>query len=211
MKKICNIDKITDLFDSWKDAHKTDEEYEKYKTEGIDKNYFCYDGIINEGDFCGLLFICKESHIDKDEPIDKDNYFWLREVAKGEKKPGLFGTRLSIIANAYFNNNEGLSVLKKVALVNLNKRGGKSSTEYKKLDIYTKKYATYIAKEIDIIKPKVIVLCGTKTLFDTYISKKLDKYKSEYSPKIISLYHPSYKRISHKNYLNDFLNQNKQL
>ncbi len=47
-----------------------------------------------------------------------------------------------------------------IGYMNLNKRGGFSKTNYNQLKGYVRKYHRFILKEIEIIAPKVIVLCG---------------------------------------------------
>ena len=205
--------KLKKLFEEWKEAHnhESDSEYRSYKITDIKKDSFCNDGIICEEKFDGLLFIGKESHIDGDRIAITDDSFWLRKVANNEKKPQLFGTRLTMIANAYFygnytdidTNKKDNGVLSKTAILNLNKRGGKSSTSYNSLRIYTEKYSDKIIEEIKIINPKIIVVCGVKELFDSLIKEKINNTNIKY----IYLKHPSYRRISHKNYLADFQNQ----
>lgn len=201
-------DELNNLFVEWKKAHENEsnDEYKNYRVDNIDKNSFCNDGIICEEKFNGLMFICKESHIK-----DDNTGFWLKKVSDNDDvKPYLFGTRLILTANAFFSgnytdidSNRDCNVLKQVALLNLNKRGGKNNTNNKSLEQYTYKYVDYIEKEISIINPATIILCGTGDLFNKYIKSKFD-YNSV---KLIYLKHPSYRCISHLNYLKELKKQ----
>ena len=191
-------EKLKNLFDEWKNAHneESDKKYNAYRIDNIEKSSFCYDGIVCEKQFDGLLFIGKESNIGS-KHTNLNDYFWLKEVAYNHENPYLFGTRLIMITNAYENGNKtGINekpcdVLKKTALINLNKRGGKSSASFKSLKKYTEKYLDKIVKEIEIINPKTIVICGVKDLFDSLIKDKIGNGNIQY----IYLKHPSYRRI----------------
>ena len=46
------------------------------------------------------------------------------------------------------------------AYLNINKRGGFSSCDQSKLAVYAERYHLFIQKEISIIHPKHIVVCG---------------------------------------------------
>lgn len=172
------------------------------------------------------LFISKESNIENKNDqgpfrADGDN-FWLRDVCFQKQEPSIFSNRLAMFANAIYSLdfervNKCHDILNKVAFMNLNKRGGLSESrretntnkskgktntnkskgetipEYKE---YTKKYACFIKREIDMIEPDIIICCGSG-LRD--LLGKIGICSPRYT--IIEVYHPSYWRISDKFHL----------
>lgn len=80
--------------------------------------------------------------------------------------------------------------LKGTAVINLNKRGGEKSTNNRILNKYCEKYALFIRREIEIIKPDVIVWCAWKSL-------GYDKLVPENIP-VINMYHTAHIRMSNK-------------
>ena len=80
--------------------------------------------------------------------------------------------------------------LKGTAVINLNKRGGGRSTNNTILRKYCKKYALFIRREIEIIKPDVVVWCAWK-------STGYEKIVPENIP-VINMYHTAHTRMSNK-------------
>lgn len=104
--------------------------------------------------------------------------------------------------------NKCHDILNKVAFMNLNKRGGLSGSKPKTIPghthkskpktiytQYTLKYASFIKREIDMIKPDIIICCGSG-LRD--LLGEIGICSPRYT--IIEVYHPSY-RISDKRHL----------
>lgn len=105
-----------------------------------------------------------------DEPL-----FWLREVVRCKEKdrsdyfPGKNspGTAEKTAQTKYFNClSQVLKYLKvdtelsNCAYLNINKRGGFSSCDQSRLAVYAERYQMFIQKEIRIIQPEHIVICG---------------------------------------------------
>lgn len=201
---------IENLFAEWQalQQKESDEEYLTYGASEIAKDSFTYDGVINPPEYAKqgtkYLFISKESNIENEKDqrpfrSDGDN-FWLRDVClqkeKPQKpKPSMFSNRLAMFANAIYSLdfesvNKCHDVLNKVAFMNLNKRGGLSGSKGKTITEYTKKYAGFIKREIDMIKPDIIICCGSG-LRD--LLGEIGICSPRYT--IIEVYHPSY-RIS---------------
>lgn len=201
---------IENLFVEWQalQQKESDEEYLTYGASEIAKDSFTYDGVINPPEYAKqgtkYLFISKESNIENEKDqrpfrSDGDN-FWLRDVClqkeKPQKpKPSMFSNRLAMFANAIYSLdfesvNKCHDVLNKVAFMNLNKRGGLSGSKGKTITEYTKKYAGFIKREIDMIKPDIIICCGSG-LRD--LLGEIGICSPRYT--IIEVYHPSY-RIS---------------
>lgn len=125
----------------------------------------------------------------------------MRSVYQDKVRPNQFSKRISIMANAFLNDNfeeleKDSSILKNIAFINLNKRGGFSTCNWETIEGYVKKYADNIRREIDIISPDMIICCGKgiKNLLSNHISN-ISQFK------ICEIIHPSYYFISDYNYL----------
>lgn len=194
--------KIETLFSEWKEEQTKEfsDSYAKYGAKNVSKYSFIYDGIvcpeIFENQNERILFISKESNYggaDKDyEFCASGDDFWLRNVYFGNCSETMFSQRLSLLSNAIINNdfisiNKNHKSLEKVCFINLNKRGGYSQSYWKTIREYTKTYGKYIAREINIINPTLIVCCGK------WLKYYLEKFVVEPNKyKIIEVYHPSY-------------------
>ena len=201
--KIENCNTLDELFELWKmaQAEETDESYNAYKYGKVDKTSFLPDGIIDEESFSKVdkkvLFIAKEANWggnNKDTEVnEKDDPFWLQSVVNDVWDKTNFSNGIAMLYNAFITGNYDKinyehSLLRNIAFMNLNKRGGYNYSSYDTLYGYTKKYSEFIAREIEIINPDTIICCSDTVthLFNTFI--ELDSIK----PKIISVFHPSY-------------------
>lgn len=105
-----------------------------------------------------------------DEPL-----FWLREVVRCKEKDrsdyfpdkNSPGTAEKTAQTKYFNClSQVLKHLKvdtelsNCAYLNINKRGGFASCDQSRLAVYAERYQMFIQKEIRIIQPEHIVICG---------------------------------------------------
>lgn len=209
------------LFEIWKEAQEkeTDNEYDKYKFGNVDKNSFCVDGIVDtsvSNNQRELLFIAKECNCGgKDISSYVNNQsdkFWLNEICQNENSKGrsIFSDRLAMLANAYYNNDftnalekkKNYDYLKLVSFINLNKRGGYSRSNSKTIKTYTKIYSKFIAEEINILAPDLIVCCGREVY--SYFTKYVLEHISNKKQKIIFQYHPSCWAVSDENYIRRF-------
>ena len=109
------------------------------------------------------------------------------------------------MTNAYYDNNfscvnKSLDNLQKIAYMNINKSGGSSRTNTTKLWEYANYHKDYILKEIELIDPNLIVCCGKLVyeIITDILGTKINDHK------VIEVYHPSYYRISDKEYLQRF-------
>ena len=188
------------LFDEWRKRHIS----EDYSNDKISKNNFIPDGIIDEASYMQspkkILFIAKEAAcLDKTEKTTaEENFeaaqkdgFWCRRVVLGEEKRGThFSSGLALLASALLNKNfetpqKNLSVLRYVAFMNINKRGGFTECKTKLLRDYAKKYKDLIDREIRIISPDIIVCCGSD------VRDCLSGVDSCKSLPVLEVYHPS--------------------
>ena len=105
--------------------------------------------------------------------------------------------------------------LKKIAFMNLNKRGGFGNIQGENFLKYIETYKDYIRREIEIINPDVIVWCACNTYKKKYMDAIFDdKYKNVWQQKelvlnkkeipILRMWHPSVRAKSMEKYLNKF-------
>ena len=190
---------IENLFAEWQALQQKES---NYGASEIAKDSFTYDGVIDPPEYAKqdtkYLFISKESNIknkNDQRPYRADgDIFWLRDVCFQKQKPKIFSKRLAMLANAIYSLdfesvNKCHDILNKVAFMNLNKRGGLSGSKWKTIQEYTKKYAGFIKREIDMIEPDIIICCGSGL-------KQLLEDNGVSSPQytIIEVYHPSYRK-----------------
>lgn len=162
---------LDELFEEWKEAHKSEDDESCKKTfpkkdgESPDisnfKSSFCPDGFLSNGTFNGVLIIQKEPNvfnIDKGKCIAETNdFFWFRD---GEEENDYYLKTYRNKAKKYLDKIIPDCKLKTCAYMNLNKRGGYGITTDSQLSNYVKKYKEFIADEIQIIKPTLIICCG---------------------------------------------------
>ena len=188
-------DTIKELFSLWK------------KREG--HQFFCEDGIIDEKTFkkenTKLLFIAKESNVPKD---GENNFFWLKAVAFNEKgvKKAIASFRISLMANAYFNNdfeiaNTDHNVLKRIAYMNINKCGGTNKSIDSELEEYAQNFKSFITREIELISPDIIFCCSD-IVYD--IIKNIVKIENK---KLLKVHHISNFTISYQKVLECLKNE----
>ena len=187
------------LFDEWRKRHIS----EDYSNDKISKNNFIPDGIIDEASYMQspkkILFIAKEAAcLDKTEKTTaEENFeaaqkdgFWCRRVVLEGEGGTRFSSGLALLANAILNENfetpeKDISALRYVAFMNINKRGGFTSCQTRRLAAYAKKYKDLIDREIKIISPDIIVCCGMG------VRGCLSGVDSCKSLPVLEVYHPS--------------------
>ena len=134
--------------------------------------------------------------------LAQNDGFWCRKVAFGEEKVSPFSRKLALLANVLMTGNfedlnTDIDILKYVAFMNLNKRGGFTKCHQRILREYVQKYRDLIEEEIKIISPDIIVCCGVGIRDD--LLKKYVHIPDEDIP-VLEVYHPSY-AISYENFL----------
>ena len=188
---------LNDLFLEWENSNST---YE---------NKFMKDGIINEEVFDSekskILFIAKEPN-DPTQNTGDFREWWSTEIKYN------FSIRISEWAYGILNDfppiaeipndlNSRISVLSRIAFMNLKKIGGGSRTEPSELERVIRKDCDFIQREIEIINPHIIVggIGDTelwKIIFPTInlVNSGNDITIGRFGNyKIISFYHPSYR------------------
>ena len=163
------------LFDLWKSAQSTDEDNENNPNSRVADNIFCPDGFLSKSQKqgpCPVLFICRESHVDDNASSDQE--FWMQKVANDDDKSFYNSLHDRHAKSAYTKYNNCLDGLlekynakynKKCSLnncsyMNINKRGGSSKCDINNLSAYADKYSEFIKREIKIIDPDKIIICG---------------------------------------------------
>ena len=209
---------INELFKIWKQQHANDENIHKNMPKTQYPEAFIRDGIPYPQEYFSqpkekrVLFVLKESNTTKsdeqssatDFSLDSDALDWYRQIVDGTKDTTPFlRTKLAqafiAITNTDFHGREvsEREAIKRIAVINLNKRGGVGRAHGNKIINYTKDYNNYIKKQIELIDPKYIVCCGKCS--GEYIGDLLKKevYKNSLPKKcvFIMIGHPS-RRIS---------------
>ena len=167
--EISNIETLTALFDLWKNAHENEDnescgstfpknlnnmpKFEDYKKS------FCIDGYLSDK-FNGILFILKESNTEG--IAETEDTFWFKDC-KNAKRWNLYHNSMVTYLEMFFGEKANY---RECAYMNLNKRGGFGKCDDLQLKNYVDKYPDFIKKQIEIIKPKHIICCGSKTVFD---------------------------------------------
>ncbi|MCR5809610.1 MAG: hypothetical protein K6G56_08670 [Clostridiales bacterium] len=219
--KVKTCGNLDDLFELWITAHREEgNSYDGYKTEKVCKRSFTVDGFLSDKDrFNGILLIAKESNLSQTYEngyiCGDGKTFWLRQ-AISSAEPVIVngsGTRfingLAVICNGVtYRDDPNFSIerdcLKNSAYMNLNKRGGFSSSKIKSINAYVCYYKQFIAKEIELINPSIIVCCGSGV--EEMVRKALEG-TSLANMTIISADHPSCR----KSYCERLGNLKKQL
>jgi len=208
-------EKLNKLFTDWKEQQEKEEDqsFSSYEKRAVCKTSFDPDGIINEKEYQSnprgkkILFIAKEGNVggnsDKNQVNKSNAVFWLRCIVNGDYSQTTFSNRLALLCNAlhseiFEKKDKNHDILKRAAFMNLNKRGGYRYCNWSVLERYTEKYSDFIKNEIEIIAPDIIVCCGkgVKYLLEKYVVNQLIC-----SPRLVEVYHPSYFKISDKEYL----------
>jgi hypothetical protein len=82
------------------------------------------------------------------------------------------------------------NILRKIAVVNVNKLGGKEKASISKLRKTASQFYDYIFEQIKDLNPDIVILGGTREVLPK------DRIKKEW----IAAYHPGQRKIKHKQY-----------
>ena len=215
-QNISSIHSLSELFQLWQQAHEVDPNWELTFPRGSEtgvvesfKSSFCIDGVssldgmYNGAEKAKVLFVLKESNIGQDE-FSKDGTihpFWFNEQPTHSTRIK-YAKNFRAVLDRYNPQWESSAP---IGYMNLNKRGGAGYTEAKRLESYVKQYQNFILKEIELISPRAIFLCGCEDAFrplcgsinaQTAESHKEIATLSNNGARVYSIYHPSYSRFS---------------
>lgn len=179
ISKIENCKSLKELFDIWEHKEPQTIIIGKRKKREIvinhEENFFIYDGIVcenkwNDKDSKKILFMLKESYTTDEE---HDLMKWLRNgngyIRMWKRITrwtcGLVNTTAEKVYDfdkaEAIKDGEGREMLKKIAVINLKKSNGKSSSDMAEVNAYASADKKEILKEIELIDPKIIVCGGT--------------------------------------------------
>ena len=149
-----NVDQVTsidELFDCWKKDPKN--QGKGFYPDGVTS---ARGNTQKDKDEVDVLFVLKESHIDPDKP--NDGTFWFDSSPDAPVRK-CFMAKFQKMLDRLKEQDSTLDI-DKFGYMNLNKQGGGSTTDNRKLKDYTDKYAVYIKKQIQIHSPKIIICFG---------------------------------------------------
>lgn len=224
-------EQLIQLFKTWKREHAKDPNCEKTCPGDMCNNEEFVKSFIADGcaDFKKyknakkkILFILKEPGNLRSEgnfignrPLEKSiKEQWYSYVV--ENKMNCYDK-----SKIYYRNFKAMADiigvdLSETAMMNLNKRGGYAAgTNDKRLECYTRQYEGFIRKQIDILKPDIIVAClgngrAKNILFDIKDNewyhlqagkRKTWLFRTEYNgAKVYGMNHPGKFSISYDDY-----------
>ena len=168
---------IEELMEYWKEKKPEKVEYASQEfCINHKENRFIPDGIVDKEQWDKLpyekriLFVLKEAYTDTSDhnpealnerlknwgPWGKGNWYriceWTRGIQETEKE------RIAKFIPCT-DRNMGNSLLKKIAVMNIKKSGGKSSSNSAEISAYANADAEEIKREIELINPGIVV-CG---------------------------------------------------
>lgn len=220
----CNT--LDELFSIWKrKPAKTRKYYDKDKKQDVEVNIdhskvFISDGPVDMDTWNDrssgkhILFLLKEAYGDS-EAWSLNN--WLRETGPSsniwyrvvEWTYGISNTSATKIAryspeDISFDRVEGESNewLKQIAVMNIKKSGGRSSSDYREIMTYAEADKEELLKELELINPDIIVCGGTADdldfLFDRTLKSEtcdnwyyFNSFLGNKKRLIIDYYHPA--------------------
>lgn len=163
-------EKEINLFESWKNKPKETIIINNNEYIISHKNSsFVKDGIVNHSEWIKnenlkIMFFLKEAYYEQDSSLVEDInkkapwgmwqkisqwIFGLEKTTENHIEP--------LIKKIYFAENN--SFLQKIAIVNIKKSNGNSTSNMEEITAYAKADKDYIKKQIEIINPKIII-CG---------------------------------------------------
>ena len=186
---------IEELFCLWKRAHaaevdeKTAPNTCPFPLEDKARKNFTVDGRLGEMQKGGVLFICKESNLSRDEDAGV-KAFWLRdevvrnqpstsESADVKRAKTKYRNCLSKTLNKLLEKEHTTQKnLEDCAYMNLNKRGRCSKCDNLVLAAYIAKYKDFIRKEIELLQCDTVVLYSASCYTETTMGEIEDVFRS---------------------------------
>ena len=148
----------------------------------IRQDSFTKDGLLCEStNDVDILFILKESNVSDEKSgvhYSDGNYFWFKEnldeYLNNDKKKTInfddadfikYYEKITVCAKVIFDDRLKCDFCwykdkDKIAYMNINKRGGFGSTDNNTLRNYIEIYGSRIKEQIEIIRPKIIIIMG---------------------------------------------------
>ncbi|MDE3272517.1 hypothetical protein [Pseudoalteromonas sp. G4] len=172
---VSQIDNLEELLVDWQSKF----------PEGL---HFNIDGIISVDDWekCDVkvLFVLKETNKAKQNIVSainralttKKSGWWKGKVLRrvGRWAYGLqnYNGEVPAIRDAKLNLK---AAIKSIAYINIRKTAGGARTNKKSFDAHAAEFAPYVRRQIELIKPDIIVLGGTYKQIKKYVFPELSK------------------------------------
>ncbi|MEY2343500.1 hypothetical protein I3679_000965 [Proteus mirabilis] len=71
------------------------------------------------------------------------------------------------------------NAVKNIAYINIRKTSGSARTDQKSFDAHAKEFAPFVRRQIELINPDIVVLCGTYNQVKRYVFPELKKLANE--------------------------------
>ncbi|WP_328190265.1 hypothetical protein [Marinobacter sp. OP 3.4] len=199
-KEISGIDCLDELMDAW------EEEF----PEG---RHFNHDGVISKDNWDSsrkkVLFVLKETNkanqnvvaaINRAIEVKKSGW-WRGKVLRrvGRWAYGLqnYDGVVPSLKDAKLNER---SAVKSIAYINIRKTAGKARTNRKTFDAHASEYAYFVRRQVELIKPDIVVLCGTYNQVKRYVFPEIKKVSERVHLNegvvFINAFHPAARRKS---------------
>lgn len=218
-ENIRKCQKLDELFQLWKNKEKREVRISTGKTISIDhkQDGFITDGIVNQeiwndGEHKKILFVLKEAYGEGDEWALTS---WLNECAGRYQKDQtwkyvaqwVYGiektSSVGIERYKYLNDEERDEAIRQIAVINIRKSNGESSSDYSVINGYAKFDKEELKKEFELIDAD-IVICGSTfgILCNTIYGKELEGKNDNWyyfwelggrERLLIDYYHPAYR------------------
>jgi hypothetical protein len=199
-RKISEIDCLDKLMDVWEEA----------LPEGW---HFNRDGVISKESWdrsgTKVLFVLKETNEAKQNIVTainraievKKSGWWRGKVLRrvGRWAYGLqnYDGVVPSLKDAKLNEK---NAVKSIAYINIRKTSGKARTNQKTFDAHASEFAPFVRRQVDLIKPDIVVLCGTFNQFKRYVFPELKKVSERVHVNegvvFINAFHPAARRKS---------------
>ncbi len=174
-KEISEIICIDELMAAWKEAF----------PEGW---HFNHDGVISKENWDSsgkrVLFVLKETNKAKQNVVTainraidvKKSGWWrgkvLRRVGRWAYGIQNYDGVVPPFKDAKLNEK---NAIKNIAYINIRKTSGSATTNKKAFDTHASEFATFVRRQVELIKPDVVVLCGTYSQVKRYIFPEIKK------------------------------------
>lgn len=135
------------------------------------RNVFISDGIVNEKVWHNIqnkkiLYVLKEAYGENEDwnlvewlsKVKPSSSVWKRDIEWTYGIHNTNGERIAKYSSDIYRNNTDL--FSQIAVVNLKKSGGKSSSDYGEIEAYAQSDNVEIKKQLELIAPDIIV-CGS--------------------------------------------------
>ena len=174
-KEISEMICIDELMAAWKEAF----------PEGW---HFNHDGVISKENWDSsgkrVLFVLKETNKARQNVVTainraidvKKSGWWrgqvLRRVGRWAYGIQNYDGVVPPFKDAKLNEK---NAIKNIAYINIRKTSGSATTNKKAFDTHASEFATFVRRQVELIKPDVVVLCGTYSQVKRYIFPEIKK------------------------------------